>query len=138
SARSPDLTLLDYFLCGYLKDQVYKVKPRNLNDLRDQILDEAALIPNEYIKDAVSGFYHQLAHCQTMNGCSVGFVRHSLFSFENHFDVTFPHRWIGRDSPIWGPRSPDLTPPDFYLRGFLKDAVFFQPPATRQDMMDSI
>ncbi|EFN87283.1 hypothetical protein EAI_12588, partial [Harpegnathos saltator] len=38
----------------------------------------------------------------------------------------------------WPPRSPDFTPPDFYIWGFLKDAVFHQSPTTRQDMMDRI
>lgn len=55
-ARSPDLTPLDYFLWGYLKDRVYKTKPQNLNDLRRRILDEAALMPNEYIEDAFQVF----------------------------------------------------------------------------------
>jgi len=32
-------------------------KSQNLNDLRRRIL-ETALIPNEYIENAVSGFYH--------------------------------------------------------------------------------
>jgi hypothetical protein len=28
----------------------------------------------------------------------------------------FPGRWVGRDGPIpWPPRSPDITPLDFYL-----------------------
>ncbi|EFN79289.1 hypothetical protein EAI_10138, partial [Harpegnathos saltator] len=25
---------------------------------------------------------------------------HSLLSFEDHLDGTFPHRWIGRDGPV--------------------------------------
>ncbi|EFN77954.1 hypothetical protein EAI_14384, partial [Harpegnathos saltator] len=25
---------------------------------------------------------------------------HSLSSFGNNFDATFPHRWIGRDGPV--------------------------------------
>ncbi|EFN76301.1 hypothetical protein EAI_01202, partial [Harpegnathos saltator] len=50
---------------------------------------------------------------------------HSLLSFGNHLDATFPHRWISRNGPVWWPpRSFDLTPPDFYLWRFLKDAVF--------------
>uniref|UniRef100_A0A914Z2X2 Transposase n=1 Tax=Panagrolaimus superbus TaxID=310955 RepID=A0A914Z2X2_9BILA len=34
-------------------------------------------------------------------------------------DATFPNRWIGRDSPImaWPPRSPDLTPMDYFFWG---------------------
>jgi hypothetical protein len=38
-----------------------------------------------------------------------------------HFD----ERWIGRDGPIrWPPRSPDLTPLDYWLWGDLKRRVY--------------
>ena len=38
---------------------------------------------------------------------------------------TFSHRWIGRDGPIsWPPRSPDITPLDFFLWGYIKDIVY--------------
>ena len=37
----------------------------------------------------------------------------------------FPNRWIGRDGPIhWAARSPDLTPLDFFVWGFLKTTVY--------------
>ena len=37
-------------------------------------------------------------------------------------DATFPNRWIGRDGPTpWPPRSPDITPLDFFLWGYVKD-----------------
>lgn len=37
----------------------------------------------------------------------------------------FPNRWIGRRGAIeWPPRSPDLTPPDFFLWGVLKQEVY--------------
>ena len=49
-------------------------------------------------------------HCGTI-------VRSSL---NDHF----PGRWIGREGPIpWPPRSPDITPHDFFLWGFVKDNV---------------
>jgi len=33
-------------------------------------------------------------------------------------DAAFPNRWIGRDGPTpWPPRSPDITPLDFFLWG---------------------
>ena len=38
---------------------------------------------------------------------------------------TFSDRWIGRDGPIsWPPCSPDITPLDFFLRGYVKDIVY--------------
>jgi len=42
--------------------------------------------------------------------------------------TTFPNRWTGRDGPIpWPPRSPDITPLDFFLWGYVKDKVFSTP-----------
>jgi len=40
----------------------------------------------------------------------------------------FPNRWTGRDGPTpWSPRSPDITPLDFFLWGYVKDKVFSTP-----------
>ena len=40
-------------------------------------------------------------------------------------NTVFPGRWIGRDGPTpWPPRSPDLTPLDFFLWGYVKTQVF--------------
>ena len=41
---------------------------------------------------------------------------------------TFPNRWIGRNGPTpWPPRSPDITPLDFFLWGYVKDRVYRTP-----------
>ena len=43
-------------------------------------------------------------------------------------DATFPKRWIWGDGPTsWPPRSPDITPLDFFLWGYVKDKVFSTP-----------
>jgi hypothetical protein len=47
----------------------------------------------------------------------------------------FEGRWIGRRGPIeWPPRSPDLTPPDFWLWGYLKDLVYAEKPHSMEDL----
>ena len=47
---------------------------------------------------------------------------------------TFPDRWIGGDDPIsWPPRSPDITPLDFFLWGYVKDIVY---PTKVRDIND--
>lgn len=57
----------------------------------------------------------------------------------DYLDIVFPNRWIGRLGPfLWPPRSPDLTPLDFFLWGFLKDKVFRTIPATIEEMEDRI
>lgn len=51
----------------------------------------------------------------------------------------YPNRWIGRNGPIaWPPRSPDLTPLDFYVWGFLKDEVYSSQIDTRQLLISRI
>jgi hypothetical protein len=41
------------------------------------------------------------------------------------YNTRFSGRWIGRAAPMaWPPRSPDLTPLDFFLWGFVKDRMF--------------
>jgi len=43
-------------------------------------------------------------------------------------DATFPNRWIVKDGPTpWPSRSPDITPLDFFLWGYVKDKVFSTP-----------
>ena len=55
------------------------------------------------------------------------------------------HRWIGRaakgDNHLlpWPPRSPDLTPRDFFLWGFVKDSVYVPPlPMSLKELRDRI
>ena len=40
--RSPDLTPLDFFMWGYLKQQVYAAPPQTLQDLKRRITDACA------------------------------------------------------------------------------------------------
>jgi len=55
--------------------------------------------------------------CVYCNICNIWFL-----------GATFPNRWIGRDSlKTWPPRSPDITPLDFFLWRYVKDKVFSTP-----------
>ena len=50
-------------------------------------------------------------------------------------DQNYANRWMGRGGPIpWPPRSPDLTPMDFYVWGYLKEKVY----AVRIDTMEQL
>ena len=37
--RSPDITSLDFFLWGYVKNIVYRTKVRDINDLQHRIIE---------------------------------------------------------------------------------------------------
>ena len=69
------------------------------------------------------------------------------FPFPAHFsletrawlDQHLPNRWIGRRGPIeWPARSPDLTPPDFFLWGYLKDKVYAHKLTNLDDLKSKI
>ena len=51
----------------------------------------------------------------------------------------FPNRWIGRDGPTpWPARSPDITPLDFFLWGYVKDNVYRTPICDLQTLKTRI
>jgi len=60
---------------------------------------------------------------------------HSHRDVRAYLDNTFPDRWIGcRGSVEYPQRSPDVTPPDFFLWGYLKDTVYSTKPATPEKL----
>lgn len=67
-ARSPDLSVCDYFLWGYLKSKVYANKPRTLEDLKEAIGQVIASIPNEMLSKVFDNFAARLEECMHMNG----------------------------------------------------------------------
>jgi len=50
----------------------------------------------------------------------------------------YPRRWIGRGSCFqsWPAKSPDLTPCDFFLWGYLKNRIQQKQPRTRQNLIN--
>ena len=51
----------------------------------------------------------------------------------------FLDAWIGRGEPIpWPPRSPDLSPLDFFLWGYIKNIVYAEKIRNNQDLQDRI
>ena len=62
-ARSPDLTPCDFFLWGWLKEQVYSTKPTTLEELEGRIREVMTSIPQEFLVksvDAVPGRLEKL------------------------------------------------------------------------------
>lgn len=55
-------------------------------------------------------------------------------------DDNLPNRWIGRRGPYeWPARSPDLTPCDFFLWGYLKDQVYSNgSPANIEELREAV
>ena len=53
----------------------------------------------------------------------------------NLLDETFPDKWIDRRGPIeFPPRSPDITPMDFFVWVVIKDSVYSRKPRSVEDL----
>ena len=50
-----------------------------------------------------------------------GAPAHAAHEIVNLLNQIFPNKWIGSNGPVeWAPRSPDLTPLDFFPTGLPK------------------
>jgi len=64
-----------------------------------------------------------------------------LFSREvrNFLKYRFPGRWIGRGGPYnWPARSPELSPLDYYVWGWMKELVYSVKVGTRDALLGRI
>jgi hypothetical protein len=55
-ARSPDLSICDFFLWGYVKEKVFKYRPHTLPELKERIIEAVNAIPREMCERAVQSF----------------------------------------------------------------------------------
>lgn len=54
-----------------------------------------------------------------------GAPAHNYHLVQTYLDTIFAEKWIGTNGPIqWPARSPDLSPLDFFLWGYLKNEVY--------------
>ena len=70
---------------------------------------------------------------------------HWCLTVRQYLNTTLPDRWLGRSGQTdrvllrWSPRSPDLTPCDFFLWGYVKDLVYVPPlPRDMEDLQTRI
>jgi hypothetical protein len=66
--RSPDLTPLDFYLWGSLKDDVYRRKPATLDDLRGNIAMSYAAITLDTLQNVVHEAVRRLWQCLDADG----------------------------------------------------------------------
>ena len=64
---------------------------------------------------------------------------HRLVAVRTRLQQLFPNRVCALGhNPEWPPRSPDLTPCDFFLWGYLKAKVYITPPRDLDELEDRI
>ncbi|CAI6359192.1 unnamed protein product [Macrosiphum euphorbiae] len=68
-----------------------------------------------------------------------GAPAHNAIVMKNYLNEHFENRWIRTNGIIkWPPRSPDLTPLDYFLWGHLKTIVYGNPPTNLIDLKQKI
>ncbi|XP_057322509.1 uncharacterized protein LOC130665898 [Microplitis mediator] len=68
-----------------------------------------------------------------------GAPTHTAAQVTEYLNATYPNSWIGRNGPFpWPPRSPDLTPLDFFLWGYMKGVVYETEPEDQFETMARI
>ena len=73
--RSPDLTVCDFFLWGYMKQFIWTKPqnrlPSNLRELKIAITDAANHLDSNMIKRSFQGMVHRVRRCINVNGNNV-------------------------------------------------------------------
>ena len=94
-----------------------------------------------YLDMLQQSFLPQLSRCEKRHGVfqQDGAPPHYAKSVRKFLDDNFANRWIGRCGPVvWAARSPDLSPLDFFVWGFLKNKVYSSHPKTLQQLKDCV
>lgn len=73
--RSPDLTPADFYLWGYLKDNVYVGNPKTLNELKNAITCSITSISSQTLKNVASNIVKRALLCASEGG---GHFQHLL------------------------------------------------------------
>lgn len=91
---------------------------------------EQTITGNVYFDMLEQYVFPQLEQIENENNVELLFQQdgappHFSLQVRGILNEKFPNRWIGRAGPIpWPPRSPDLTPLDFFLWGYVKNTVY--------------
>ena len=72
-ARSPDLTPCDFFLWGWAKEEVYRIKPSNLDELQQQIEHVLTNVPQEFLRKSIEDIPKRLQRLVEDNGGYIEF-----------------------------------------------------------------
>ena len=68
-----DLTPSDFFLWGWLKEQVYSIKPKNLEELEGRICEVMSFVPQEFFVKSVDPDHGWLEKLVANDGAHIEF-----------------------------------------------------------------
>jgi len=67
-ARSPELTVPDFFLWEFLKDRVFRRRIMTIQEFKQAIVDEIAAIDEDLRRRVYGNFQTRLQQCIDVNG----------------------------------------------------------------------
>lgn len=67
-ARSPDLSLLDFFLWGFVKNSVYQTPPTTSADMKERIRDAFRQVTHDMLINVQHSFTERIQLCLQQNG----------------------------------------------------------------------
>src|ERR1700712_6084313 len=70
-ARSPDLTPLDFFLWGYVKNQVYRNEFENIDELQNSVVEFITRINQNSVRKAANHVLKRIQLCVQNNGAHI-------------------------------------------------------------------
>lgn len=94
------------------------------------------------LRDFLLPQFQSIANHQDLIFMQDGAPPHFANTVRAFLDHNFPDHWIGRGcnerSISWPPRSPDLTPCDFFLWGYIKENVYQRKPTNYYELVQFI
>jgi hypothetical protein len=114
--RPPDLSVCAYRLWGHLKSVVYQTRPTNLDQLKTQIEENIANIPENTLRRAMQNLQNRLTECVQRNG-------QDLTDVIQHFSIRYTHSVHGTNNhPPWMLHSV-ICPWSYHQRTLLQPVV---------------
>jgi hypothetical protein len=99
----------------------------------DKYLEFLQTTFSDYLRDLPLSVFRNIIFQQD------GAPAHNTRAVINFLNNRFPNCWMGTNGPVrWPPRSPDLTPCDFFLWGYIKDIVYATIPENEEDLRHKI
>lgn len=118
--------------CGVSKTKIYG----------PFFFQEQTVNGNNYTDMLELFFYPQLQQEGILNDVYFqqdGAPPHYSLIARNSLNITFGDKWIGRAGPIeWAPYSPELTVPDFFVWGYIKERCYDPTPTNLAELRNNI
>lgn len=116
-------------LDNYLLGPIFLPKPLNGRNYLDFLRNDFADLMDDVPLNVINTMYFM------QDGAPPHFSR----EVRQYLTDTFNNHWIGRAGPVpWPPRSPDLTPCDFFLWGYVKSLVYKTDIVSEEDLRQKI